>query len=67
MSDQALLPMSEENTVLTHEDPPRVHFEGSKKSAMETGRNRLLVTGMVVLLAFTVVGGRLITLATSSP
>jgi cell division protein FtsI (penicillin-binding protein 3) len=67
VSDQDFLPAPAENTVLNREDAPRIHFDGSKNSAMETGRNRLLVTGMVVLLAFTVVGGRLITLATSSP
>ncbi|MEX2449706.1 MAG: penicillin-binding protein 2 [Rhodospirillales bacterium] len=39
-----------------------VHLEGNLKQALEVGRNRLLVTGVVLLLAFAAVTGRLIDL-----
>jgi cell division protein FtsI (penicillin-binding protein 3) len=38
------------------------HIEGFRKQALETGRNRLLVTGVVLLLAFAVIGARLVDL-----
>lgn len=41
----------------------RVHLEGSQKQALEVGRNRLLVTGIVMMLAFIAVTGRLVDLA----
>ncbi len=41
---------------------PRVRLEGVRKQAMETGRNRLLVTAAVLTLAFLVIGGRLVEL-----
>ncbi|MEQ8194319.1 MAG: penicillin-binding protein 2, partial [Rhodospirillales bacterium] len=39
-----------------------VRLEGNLKQALEVGRNRLLVTGVVMLLAFAAVTGRLIDL-----
>ena len=44
-------------------DAPRVHLEGTRKQALETGRNRLLVTGVMLALAFLLVAGRLTSLA----
>ena len=41
----------------------RVRLEGTGKQAIETGRNRLLVTAVVFGLAFLVIAGRLIELA----
>jgi cell division protein FtsI (penicillin-binding protein 3) len=41
----------------------RVRLEGAYKQALETGRNRLLVTAVVFGLAFLVIAGRLIDLA----
>jgi cell division protein FtsI (penicillin-binding protein 3) len=41
----------------------RVRLEGTCKQALETGRNRLLVTAVVFGLAFLVIAGRLIDLA----
>ena len=41
----------------------RVRLEGIRKQALETGRNRLLVTAVVFALAFLVIAGRLIDLA----
>ena len=38
------------------------HLEGFRKQALETGRNRLLVTGVVLTLAFAVIGARLVDL-----
>ncbi|HJO71808.1 MAG: penicillin-binding protein 2 [Rhodospirillales bacterium] len=40
-----------------------VRLEGIRKLALETGRNRLLVTGALFALVFMLVGGRLIHLA----
>jgi cell division protein FtsI (penicillin-binding protein 3) len=37
-----------------------VHLDGEFSRALETGRNRLLVTGAMFLLAFTVIAGRLV-------
>ena len=37
-------------------------IEGFRKQALETGRNRLLVTGIVITLAFAVIGARLVDL-----
>lgn len=42
-----------------------VRVEGSVKEALETGRNRLVLAGMVFCLAFAVVGARLVELSTS--
>jgi cell division protein FtsI (penicillin-binding protein 3) len=67
LTEKAPLSTQAESLVLSRDDTPRVHIEGTKKSAMETGRNRLLVTGMVVFMAFALVGGRLIAVVTSSP
>jgi len=52
-------------TQTTHEtpDPPRVRLEGNHKTAMETGRNRLLVTGTLFLVGFLVIAGRLVDLS----
>ena len=41
----------------------RIRFDGTRKEALETGRTRLLVTGVVFCLAFLVVAGRLVDLA----
>lgn len=41
----------------------RVRLEETRKQALETGRNRLLVTAVVFALAFLVIAGRLIDLA----
>ena len=42
--------------------PDRIVFEGARKQALETGRNRLMVTGVLFALAFIVIGGRVIEL-----
>ncbi len=47
----------------THEFPTHIKFEGIRRQALETGRNRLLVTGALFTLAFIVVAARLIELA----
>ncbi len=44
----------------------RRHMEGIKKQALETGRNRLLVAGMVITIAFAGIAGRLTDLAVIS-
>ncbi len=44
-------------------ESPSVRLEGTRKQALETGRNRLLVTGVMLALAFSVVAGRLVDLA----
>jgi cell division protein FtsI (penicillin-binding protein 3) len=41
----------------------RRQMEGVRKQALETGRNRLLVTGMVMTMAFAAIGARLVDLA----
>ncbi len=38
----------------------RVRLDGIRKAALDTGRNRLLVTGVMFVLAFAVISGRLI-------
>ncbi len=43
-----------------NQGPRRI--EGIRKQAIETGRNRLLVTGVVLTLAFSVIGARLVDL-----
>lgn len=40
-----------------------VHLEGAAKQALETGRNRLLLAGCLVALAFAAVGGRVVELS----
>ncbi len=45
----------------------RIHLDGARKEALETGRTRLLVTGVVFCLAFLVVAGRLVDLALLGP
>lgn len=37
-----------------------VHLDGERNRALETGRNRLLVTGAMFVLAFTVISGRMV-------
>lgn len=44
-------------------DPQRIRIEGARKKALDLGRTRLLVTGVMFALAFSVLGGRLIDLA----
>ncbi len=43
--------------------PTHIKFEGIRRLALETGRNRLLVTGALFTLAFAVIAGRLVELA----
>ncbi|HEB79820.1 MAG TPA: penicillin-binding protein 2, partial [Rhodospirillales bacterium] len=42
----------------------RIRLQGIRKQALETGRNRLLVTGVVFTLAFLVIAGRLVSIMT---
>ena len=42
--------------------PDRIVFEGVRKQALETGRNRLMVTGVLFALAFVIIGGRVVEL-----
>jgi cell division protein FtsI (penicillin-binding protein 3) len=48
---------------VSSELPTHIKFEGIRRHALETGRNRLLVTGALFTLAFAVVAGRLVELA----
>jgi cell division protein FtsI (penicillin-binding protein 3) len=41
----------------------RIHVEGLRKQAIETGRNRLLAVGIVFAIGFSVVAGRLVEMA----
>ncbi len=41
---------------------PKVRMDGIRRRALETGRNRLLVTGVVFALAFSAIAGRLVEL-----
>ncbi len=41
-------------------DLGRLHLDGAKKRAIEVGRNRLIVTGAVFLLAYSVVAARMV-------
>lgn len=43
--------------------PPRVHLEGARKKALDVGRTRLLVTGVVFVMAFVMVAIRMVDLA----
>ena len=43
--------------------PNRLKFDGARKQALETGRNRLLVTGVLFALAFMIIGGRVVQLS----
>ena len=45
----------------------RVHLEGNIKQALETGRNRLLVTGVVFMIAFVAISVRLVELTVFGP
>lgn len=55
------------------EDPPwatgepAIKLEGARKEALETGRNRLVVTGILLALAFATISGRLVELAVFHP
>ena len=42
-------------------------LDSVRKEALETGRNRLLVTGLVMTMAFAVIAFRLIDLAAMPP
>jgi len=44
-----------------------VHLEGDIKQALETGRNRLLVTGVVFMIAFVAISARLVDLTVFGP
>jgi cell division protein FtsI (penicillin-binding protein 3) len=48
---------------LASEFPTHIKFEGIRRQALDTGRNRLLVTGALFTLAFIVVAVRLVELA----
>ena len=43
-------------------DPKRIQVEGARKLALDQGRTRLLVTGVMFALAFSVLGARLVDL-----
>ena len=43
-------------------DPARIRMESARKQALDQGRTRLLVTGVMFALAFVVLGGRLVDL-----
>ena len=43
--------------------PNRLKFDGARKQALETGQNRLLVTGVLFALAFMIIGGRVVQLS----
>jgi len=43
-------------------DPERIRMESARKQALDQGRTRLLVTGVMFALAFVVLGGRLVEL-----
>ncbi len=45
----------------------RIHLEGNIKQALETGRNRLLVTGVVFMIAFVGISARLVELTVFGP
>lgn len=45
------------------EIPSHIKIDGIRKQALETGRNRLLMTGVLFTLAFAVIAGRLVELA----
>lgn len=47
-------------------DVPRMRLNGMRKRALETGRTRLIVTGGLFLLAFTVIAGRLVEITSFS-
>ncbi|MBI2587064.1 MAG: penicillin-binding protein 2 [Rhodospirillales bacterium] len=42
--------------------PAALRIDGIRKQALDTGRNRLLITGVVLTLAFTAIAGRLVDL-----
>ena len=44
-------------------DPQRIRMESARKKALDLGRTRLLVTGVMFALAFSVLGARLIDLS----
>ena len=44
-----------------------VCLEGNRKQALETGRNRLLVTGVMFMIAFLAIGARLLDLTVFGP
>ncbi len=53
-----------------HDDIPvdeTVQLEGNRKQALETGRNRLLVTGVMFMIAFVAIGVRLVDLTAFGP
>jgi len=43
-------------------DPARIRMESARKQALDQGRTRLLVTGVLFTMAFMVLGGRLVDL-----
>src|SRR3989339_784957 len=44
-------------------DPQRIRMESARKKALDLGRTRLLVTGVMFALAFSVLGARLVDLS----
>ena len=45
----------------------KITLEGNRKQALETGRNRLLVTGVIFMIAFIAIGVRLVDLTAFGP
>jgi len=45
------------------EDDGRLHLDGSRDRALETGRSRLIVTGAMFTIAFCVIAGRMVDVA----
>lgn len=65
MTDQ-LLHRQEAVKAATHAEAllsPRVHLEGARKTALDVGRTRLLVTGVIFVMAFALIGVRMVDLA----
>lgn len=46
---------------------PTIKLDGAQKEALETGRNRLVVTGILLAMAFAVISGRLVELVVFHP
>lgn len=42
---------------------PSIQLDGTRKEALDTGRNRLIVTGVLLTMAFSVIAARLVDLA----
>ena len=42
---------------------PSIQLDGARKEALDTGRHRLVVTGVLLTMAFSVIAARLVDLA----